>query len=98
VKPRNRSRINPLVVREDQVPDLLQIGRNKWLEIKASPLGLATLDVVKLGANSVGYTMASLEKLVAKLPRVDRPKPKETAETARPWPEGHRVERVKAKA
>jgi hypothetical protein len=73
MRPRKRPYLEPELVREADAPQLIGGGQSRWDELKNSELGRATLDVVRLGPNSIAYTLTSIRKLIAKLPRIRRP-------------------------
>jgi hypothetical protein len=87
LRSRTRHHIDPLIVRDDDVAGpMLNIGKSKWDEIKQSPLGKKTLDIVRLGPNSVGYTTASVRRLVDNLPRDQWSADDEDAPAPKPVP------------
>jgi hypothetical protein len=67
MRPRKRSPVDRLIVRDDECAGVLGVGRDKWAELKREYRDV--LDIVQLGPNSSGPTTDSLRKLVAMLPR-----------------------------
>jgi hypothetical protein len=73
MRPRKRPHLEPELVRDADAHLLIGGGETRWDQLKNSKIGLETLDCVQLGPNSIAYTLVSIRKLIAKLPRVRRP-------------------------
>jgi hypothetical protein len=97
MRPRKRPHLEPELVRDADAHLLIGGGESRWDDLKNSELGRQCLDVVQLGPNSIAYTLTSIRKLIAKLPRVRRPIDDEDPPRATPsFPRDRVVKRKKS--